>query len=212
MDTQDASGWSALHWAAGNNQMAAAKLLIQYHAFINLMDYSIKRETPLDSAYNNNAENVINLLTGHDALTGEDIKHLAATRIQINWRRFLRRKKLEKQNFLFSKAEYLRRDAAEIRQIRIASQPKHPDENPAFSPPRVAPEMAPNPPNPIRASIGTQTEQRRLKTHSTQTSKRFAKETAVEVHCFPRVPSPMEDDEARLYEYAGESVEHFVES
>ena len=50
------SGWSSLHFAATNNQLAATKLLIQYHAFINQMDYTISRETPLDCALNNNSE------------------------------------------------------------------------------------------------------------------------------------------------------------
>jgi len=64
VDTQDSAGWSSLHSAAGNNQMAAAKLLVQYHAFINPMDYSVNRETPLDCAYNNNAELIVNFLIG----------------------------------------------------------------------------------------------------------------------------------------------------
>ena len=64
VDTQDHAGWSPLHSAAGNNQMAAVKLLTQYHAFLNAMDYSVNRETPLDCAYNNNAEDIVTFFMG----------------------------------------------------------------------------------------------------------------------------------------------------
>lgn len=68
------------------------------------------------------------------------------------------------------------------------------------------------PPNPFTVSTGTQTETKRLKTHSTQTSKRMAKQTMIECHCFPRVPSPSPLDECKLYEYGGESAENFIDS
>ena len=147
-----------------------------------------------------------------DALTGDDIKHLAASKIQFNWRGFIKRKKLEKQKFLFSKAEYLRRDAVEIRRIRIASLSKMDEQNASADSPARPPVPIKQPPNPFQVSTGTQTETKRLKTHSTQTSKRMAKQTVVECHCFPRVPSPPPSDEAKLYEYTGETVETFIEN
>ena len=41
---------SALHWAAQSGHLDAAKLLIQYRGFPNLMEFTEERLTPLDHA------------------------------------------------------------------------------------------------------------------------------------------------------------------
>ena len=121
--------------------------MINFDAEFLALFWNLKFEQPV--------KDIINLLENYEALTGEDIKNLAAIKIQQNWRQFQRRKKLEKQNFLFSKAEYLRRDAPEIRRIRIASQ-SNPNENSKVQR-RKSLEIQ-KPPNLFTVSTGTQTE------------------------------------------------------
>lgn len=155
------------------------RLLLQYHAFINSMTFSIERETPLDMAFEADHQDAIAILISLDAMVGEDVKHLAANKIQRAWRRYSESLKEEKHNFLMLKQEHLRRDADEIRRIRIAStskaspvveiteQKKLEQVIAAFLPAEAPP------PNPIRVSIGTQTELK-TKTHQTQTPRKLS--------------------------------------
>ena len=55
-------GLSALHWAAQSGHCDATKLLIQYNAFPNLMEFNEDRLTPLDYALQNNHEEVAQYL------------------------------------------------------------------------------------------------------------------------------------------------------
>ena len=179
VDAQDENGYTPLHLAARSNHVAAMRLLLQYHAFINSMTFSIERETPLDMAFEADHQDAIAILINLDALVGEDVKHLAASKIQRAWRRYSENLKEEKQKFLMLKQEHLRRDADEIRRIRIASMSKATpiteiNENKKLEQvvSTFVPVEAP-PPNPIRVSIGTQTELK-TKTHQTQTPRKLS--------------------------------------
>ena len=178
------------------------------------MTFSIERETPLDMAFEADHQDAIAILISMDAMVGEDVKHLAANKIQRAWRRYSENLKEEKQNFLMLKQEHLRRDADEIRRIRIAStskaspvveitEKKKLEQVVAAFLPAEAP-----PPNPIRVSIGTQTELK-TKTHQTQTPRKLSSVKAEGLLFREEIPIDSEKLEKAL-RYNGESPEAFA--
>lgn len=55
-------GLSALHWAADFGHLDAVKILFQYNVFLNPMEYSEERLTPLDHALQNEHDEITQYL------------------------------------------------------------------------------------------------------------------------------------------------------
>lgn len=142
VDLQNDVGLTPLHCAAQNGHLNVVRLLRQYHAYVNAIaiDEYAGNVTALDYALQSQNEQLVEYLRQHGALTGKDIQHLAACKIQQYWRRYRRVKEIKSlqvgahstivisfqvlTQFLMLKHESLRRDKVEIRQ-RLISQNHH---------------------------------------------------------------------------------------
>ena len=72
-------------------------IVSQYHAFVNAVaidDYH-GNVTALDYALQSQNDLLVDYLRQHGALTGKDIQHLAACKIQQYWRRYRRIKEIK---------------------------------------------------------------------------------------------------------------------
>merc|ERR1712183_1191624 len=109
VDLQDKEGMSALHWAAQSGHLDAAKLLIQYRGFPNLMEFTEERLTPLDHALLINNDEMAQYLMEQGAFSSETIRNIAAARIQAYYRGYKMRKDfLRRKNLLMEHEMKLR--------------------------------------------------------------------------------------------------------
>merc|ERR1719354_1284475 len=109
VDLQDNEGMSALHWAAQSGHLDAAKLLIQYRGFPNLMEFTEERLTPLDHALLISNDEMAQYLMEQGAFSSETIRNIAAARIQAYYRGYKMRKDfLRRKNLLMEHEMKLR--------------------------------------------------------------------------------------------------------
>merc|ERR1712202_84788 len=100
---------SAFHWAAQSGHLDAAKLLIQYRGFPNVMEFTEERLTPLDHALLINNDEMAQYLMEQGAFSSETIRNIAAARIQAYYRGYKMRKDfLRRKNLLMEHEMKLR--------------------------------------------------------------------------------------------------------
>lgn len=93
-DELDNDGMTALHWACNNGNVIVVKRLVNYSSNINAMRSKPDRFTPLNLALalEGNSE-VVHYMIGQGAVLIENIRELAALKIQAYFRDYLQRKK-----------------------------------------------------------------------------------------------------------------------
>ena len=103
---------TALHWACSKGHFDAVKLLIEYNAFPNHMEFTEDRYTPLDYALMGEHHDVAQFMIEQGSLSITGIQEIAASKIQSSYRGFSVRKNFKERKQLMMKHEQLRKDAA----------------------------------------------------------------------------------------------------
>ncbi|KFM71008.1 Inversin, partial [Stegodyphus mimosarum] len=91
----DEEGKTPLHVAALSGQRGASRLLCEYNTNVNAMARTNDWLTALDCAIMKDNREVVSLLQGYDAVRAEEIKELAACKIQAWYRENRRQKKIQ---------------------------------------------------------------------------------------------------------------------
>ncbi len=74
---------TALHWACSKGHVDAVKLLIEFHAFPNHVEFTEDRYTPLDYALMGEHDAVAQYVIEQGGLSITGIEHIAAGKIQV---------------------------------------------------------------------------------------------------------------------------------
>ena len=77
MELKSDKGWTALHWAAKNNDLKSAELLLAKKAKIDIKNE--KEETPLMMAIAKNHQDIIDILSKDKKIVSKLVKRLRNT-------------------------------------------------------------------------------------------------------------------------------------
>ncbi|RUS71222.1 hypothetical protein EGW08_021021 [Elysia chlorotica] len=106
---------TCLHWACSKGHLDAVKLLIEYNAFPNHMEFTEDRYTPLDYALMGEHHEVAQYMIEQGALSITGIQDIAAQKIQCAFRGYRVRKAFIERKKLLMKHEKLKKEAARKR-------------------------------------------------------------------------------------------------
>ncbi|XP_046555449.1 LOW QUALITY PROTEIN: inversin-like [Haliotis rubra] len=115
--TQDNEGMTSLHWACSMGHLDTVKLLVEHMAYVNHMEFTEDRYTPLDYALMGEHHDVAQYMIEQGALSITGIQDIAAQKIQSAFRGYRVRKTFIERKRLLMKHEKLKREAARKRAV-----------------------------------------------------------------------------------------------